>query len=290
MSTGMYALLAAVCAGVAVGFGSIPALRLVDRLNRTYRNDLFERMTRSGMDTSNLDWALRWRILGGIVAWLVLWILFGMFPVGLMVGALVYVFIPAMLEKAVIKHRTLLRDQLVTAVRKLAGRLRGSGNLVNGFAEVAHDTPAPLGDLLSEAVMRAEVGLDDLPDVLTNLKDRLQMDTVSLFVVALSTAHKRGGGGQGGGFSQVLDAIGNTLQETQRAERKREADTAGGRLLVNVLVAFPFFFMGLFYMLDPEATEKLFSTLLGQLVLCAVGALSYLALWIARKILGIAEV
>ena len=61
-------------------------------------------------------------------------------------------------------------------------------------------------------------------------------------------------------------------------------------MLVNVLVAFPFFFLGLFYMLDPDATGSVFSTLLGQLVLCCVGVLSYVALWVARKILGTAEV
>ena len=290
MNPALYALLGSLLTGVAVALGSIPAVALIDRVNRAYRADLFDRMTRSGMDTASLDGWLRGRILGGVVAWLVCWVVFGMFPVGMMLAAFIYVLVPVLLEKALTKHRTLLRDQLVTAVRQLAGRLRGSGNLVNGFASVAANTPAPLGDMLQECVYRAEVGLTDLPDVLTELKNRLQMDTVSLFVIALSTAHKRGGGGQEGGFSKVLDAIGNTLQETQRAERKREADTAGGRLLVNVLVAFPFFFLGLFYMLDPDATGSVFSTLLGQLVLCVVGGLSYVALWVARRILGTAEV
>ena len=197
---------------------------------------------------------------------------------------------PLLLERALARHRTLLRDQLVTAVRALASQLRATAILATGLRDVADKTPAPLGPLLRRTMNRYDVGLADLPTVLGELKDQLRMDTVSLFAVAVATADQKGGGGKDGGIAEVLDAIGNSLQENQRVERKRETDTAAGRLLVNVLVVFPFVFLALFYFLDPDGTGSVFATVLGQLVLCVVGGLSYLAMWVARKILGLAEV
>ena len=290
MTPGVYALLSSLCLGIAVGLGSIRMVGLLDRLNRGYRADLVDRMSRSGMDVAAVDRWLRGRIVGGLAVWLVCWIALGMFPVGTMLFAFIYVLVPLLLERALAQHRTLLRDQLVTAVRALASQLRATAILIRGLEDVAEKTPSPLGPLLRQAMARYRAGMADLPAVLNELKDRLRMDTVSLFVVAVSTADRRGGGSKDGGISEVLDAIGNSLQENQRIERKRETDTAAGRLLVNVLVVFPFVFLALFYFLDPEGTGSVFTTVLGQLVLCVVGGLSYAAMWIARKILGLAEV
>ena len=290
MTPATFALLGSLATGLAVGLGSVPMIALIDRLNRAYRIDLTDRMTRAGMDTATLDGWLRGRVLGGVVIWVVCWAALGMFPVGAMLAAFVYVLVPLLLERALTRHRTLLRDQLVTAVRALASQLRATAILVKGLTVVAEQTPFPLGPLLRRTMARHRAGMADLPAVLGELKDQLRMDTVSLFVVAVSTADRRGGGGKDGGISEVLDAIGNSLQENQRVERKREADTAAGRLLVNVLVVFPFVFLALFYLLDPDGTGSVFRTVLGQLVLCAVGGMSYLAMWIARRILGLAEV
>ncbi len=244
MNPAISGLVASVALGLAVGLGSIRIIGLIDRFNRSYRADLVDRMSRSGMDTDTVDAWLRGRIVGGFAVWLFCWIGLGIFPVGIMLAVFVYVLIPLMLERALTNHRTLLRDQLVTAVRALASQLRATAILVRGLDDVAETMPPPLGPLLRQTMGRYFAGMADLPLVLNELKDRLEMDTFSLFVVAVSTADRRGGGSKEGGISEVLDAIGNSLQENQRIERKRETDTAAGRLLVNLLVVFPFVFLG----------------------------------------------
>lgn len=276
-----YALLGSLAAGLAAGLGAVPLVAVVDRINRAYQADLRDRMERAGMDTSALDGWLRGRVFGAVVVWLLAWLVLGMFPVGLMLGAFVYTLVPLVLERALLRQRSVIRDQLVAAVRSLASQVRGSVTLVRGLDTVAAQTPAPLGDLLRQTVARHKHGMADLPEVLGDLKDRLQMDTVSLFTIALATGIRKGGP-----IAQVLDGIGVSLEENQRVERKREADTAAGRLLVNLLVAFPFAFLGLFYMLDPVGVGSVFTTVLGQLIICVVGGMSYFALWLARKILG----
>jgi tight adherence protein B len=102
-----------------------------------------------------------------------------------------------------------------------------------------------------------------------------------LLVVALLIAEERGGR-----LADVLERIGHSLQEQQRVERKRESDTAAGRLLVNILSSFPAVFLGLFYLLDPEGTSLVFSSLAGQIVLCIVGAIAVGSLLWGRQILA----
>ncbi|MCU0703137.1 MAG: type II secretion system F family protein [Fimbriiglobus sp.] len=281
MTQAAYTLLGSLACGLAVALGSIQLVRLADRVNQGYTADLRDRMTRAGMDDTALTRWMRVRVFGAVAVWLVGWLLFAALPVGIMLGVFVYLLVPFLLERELLAQRTRIRDQLVSATRNLASQVRGGVTLVRGLTVVADQTPPPLGLLLRESVNRYHRGMAQLPEVLGELKDRLRMDFVALFTVALSTSVRKGGP-----IAEVLENIGNSLEENQRVERKREADTAAGRLLVSVLVAFPFVFLGLFFFLDPEGTRAVFTTLLGQLVLCGVGGLSYLALAWARKILG----
>lgn len=61
----------------------------------------------------------------------------------------------------------------------------------------------------------------------------------------------------------------------QRVERRKESETAAGRMVVWVLAVFPLVFLGMFYFLDPEGTGLLFSTMAGQIVLAVVGLTVY---------------
>ena len=63
----------------------------------------------------------------------------------------------------------------------------------------------------------------------------------------------------------------------QRLERKLEADTASGRKLALMLSLFPLFFLGLFTLMDPVSMNLLYTTLLGNLVLCVVGFIVFIA-------------
>jgi tight adherence protein B len=114
------------------------------------------------------------------------------------------------------------------------------------------------------------------------MKQRLKIESMTLFVVAMLVCHERGGN-----LAFALEQICHSLEELQRVERKRESDTASGRLLVAILGAFPFLFLALFYVLDPSGTALVFSTAIGQIVLCVVGVLVFGSVRWASSILKI---
>ena len=280
MATGLMILLASALVGLAVGLAVIGSADIVDWLNGKYLADLGERMDRLGMDARPLRGLLRLRWLSSIAAFLVLGVWLHMVPVGILVAVLAYYLMGQWLEGRLVKRRGQLRDQLVGATRGLASQVRAGLPLTEGLAAISGDTPEPLGGLLRRAVNQSEQGRA-LKAILLDMKERLQIESFSLLVVALLIAEDRGGR-----LADVLERIGHSLQEQQRVERKRESDTAAGRLLVNILSAFPAVFLGMFYLLDPEGTSLVFSTLAGQLVLCVVGAIAVGSLLWGRQILA----
>jgi len=92
---------------------------------------------------------------------------------------------------------------------------------------------------------------------------------------------------RGGKVTEALDRIAASLLEMQRLERKIEADTQSGRRVAILLGIFPFLFLGGFYVLDPEGTGLIFSTIPGQVVLVVVIAIVYFCMRWADKIVAI---
>jgi tight adherence protein B len=279
--SGLAFLVGAVCAGVAAAIGYGALVAAVDRLNAAYEADLRDRMSRAAVDTGSLRAWMRGRVVAAVAVAVFLGVN-GAVPVGLLCGVSAFALLPVILERRVLRARTEIRDQLVTAARNLAGQIRGEQILVKGLKRVAEQTPAPLGVLLRGACEQIDRSVP-LKAALNELKDRVRMDYLSLFTLTVIVGYQSKEGDE---LADLLDGIAHSLAENQRLDRKRDADTAGGRLLVNFLACFPVAFLGLFGVLDPEATTLVFTTLAGQLVLCVVGALTWFSIWLARRILG----
>lgn len=280
MVSGLLMLLSSGLMGVAVGLAIIGSADVVDAMNGRYLADLGERMDRVGMASRSLRGWLRFRWLCAISAFLVIGLWLHMIPVGILAAGLTYYLMGQWLEGRLRKRRQQLRDQLVGATRNLAAQVRAGLPLTEALAAVSSDMPDPLGALLRRAVNQSEQGRA-LKAILLEMKERFRIESFSLLVVAVLIAEDRGGK-----LADVLDRIGHSLQEQQRVERKCESDTAAGRLLVNLLAAFPAGFLGLFYLLDPEGISLVFSTLAGQIVLCVVGVIAVGSLLWGRRIMA----
>ncbi len=269
--------------GAAVGYGSVSASHALDRVNGRYLGSLCDRMERLGMDVARLPLYLGlWRaaVIGGFLAF---WLGLGMLPVAFFAAFLVHRLVPLWLDHVVEARRRLVRDQLVSTARSLAGQVRAGMTLEEALTGLSSEVPDPFGWQLRRVVSQLGQGRG-LRDVLADLKGRLEMEAATLFVLALVTAAEKGGK-----FADVLERTARSLEELQRVQRKRESDTASGRLMVIVLAVFPAVFLGLFYFLDPSSTKKVFSELPGQILLTVVGVLVYASVRWAQRILAEVE-
>lgn len=223
--------------------------------------DLAARLEAVRWDTTSLPFYMRCWGLAMIGVFIFLGVILGMFPVAIVAVYLIYVSPRLVLEVLLQRRRYLLRDQLVATCVALANASRAGLSLGEGLAAITKETPEPLAGELGLIIHEFRSGRP-LADAIQDAKDRMQLDSFTLFSTAILVALERGGR-----ITEALERISASLQENQRLERKLEADTASGRKVVITLAVFPFLFLAVFSFLDPRGTGLVFHSFVGQILL-----------------------
>src|SRR6056297_451238 len=179
-------------------------------------------------------------------------------------------------------RRVLLRDQLVNCTQALANSARAGQSLAQGLESVSQETPEPLAGELRRMMAEYQLGRP-LPEALLETKQRLHLDSFSMFASTVLISLQ-----QGGRVTEALEKISHSLRENQRIERKLAAETAGGWRVVLILTVFPFLFLAGFYVIHPEGTQLMFWSLPGQLLTALIVGLVVISVWWSRKILNVA--
>lgn len=272
--TTIIAFAAGCLAGISIG-------GVWDDASRRFLSDLYPMLDSLSIDSTRYRIWLRWWGICLISSLLVLGFALNMFPIAIAVMLLVF-FAPRWILKSIIaKRRTLLRDQMVSGSIALANASRAGLSLAQGLETVGRETPPPLADELRKIVNEYEHGRP-LVAAIRNTKERLDLDSFTLFASAIQVSLE-----QGGRITEALARISNSLQENQRVERQLEAETASGRRVVWILGIFPFLFLAGFFVIHPSGTLMVFETLIGQFVLLAVIGLTFASVWWSNRILSI---
>ncbi len=272
-------LLGSIFSGSAAGYGALSLFEKLEKREGAVLARHRKQMSDLGMNVAMLGPFLRvwWGLTLG--SFFIVWLGAGAPLLGLLAAALVYKILPLFLDAKIRAHQNQLREQTATAARNLAAQLRGKLPLVEALQAVSRNSPEPIATHLRRAMTQYEQGTT-LKEAMRELQKRLRLDGITLLVISLIVTEERGGK-----LSDVLDRLCENLEERLRVERKRASDTASGRLMIGVLAGFPVGFLGLFYMLDPESTGLIFTTIMGQAVLIAVAALSYVSVRWGQSIL-----
>jgi tight adherence protein B len=274
-------LLASLLAGLAVLLLGLWIGPLWDAIARRQVADLAPRMEELNLDVSRLPLYLRcWgaALAGAIV--LVGFVL--QMPLFAPVAVyLIYIAPRLALILLLERRQRQLRDQMVGASVTLANATRAGLSLAQGLESLSKETPEPLATEFRKLVRDYYRGRP-LADAIRDVKSRVNLDGFTLFANAILTCLERGGK-----VTEALERISKSLQENQRLERKLEADTAAGRKVVLILGLFPIVCLIGFFLMDPEATGLLFSTIAGQLILVVITGMVYGSVRWARHILNL---
>ena len=252
-----------------------------DRVTTRYIADLTPKLDSLSIGHSELSKYLRVWGISLVAAFVIVAFLLRMPPVAFAAVYLVYVAPRIILDFMIRKRRALLRDQMVAATVALANTSRAGLSLAQGLETICSETPEPLAAELRRIVYEYRHGRP-LAESIRATKDRLKIESFTLFASAILVSLERGGR-----ITDALERISHSLQELQRIERKLEVDTASGTKVVYILTGFPLFFLGLSYVTNPSGTDALLHTFLGQLILLVVIGLTYFSFRWSQKILAI---
>ncbi len=200
---------------------------------------------------------------------------------GLLMSALLLPMPWYLLRRWTQQRRLMIEDQLADAMVSLSSAIKAGLSLAQALEILAKQSPKPISQEFGQIVAEYQMG-KTLEKCLDEARVRLRSENFALFAAAMQASRD-----SGGKLNETVERIAISVREMQRLERKVMADTAQARTSALYMALVPIVILALYYFIvDPVNTEKLFTTVLGQLFLCASIILNVTAYLWARKILN----
>lgn len=216
-----------------------------------------------------------------LTVFVVLWIAFDLFFLGLLIIGLLFCLPWYVLRRKAEKRRLQIEDQMADAMVSLSSSIKAGLSLAQSLEILARQTPPPICQEFQQLHGEYQLG-KPMDRCLEETKERLRSENFALFAAAMEASRE-----SGGRLNETVDRIAHSVRELQRLERKILSDTAQARTSALYMALAPLGILALyFFVFDPENTKKLFQTVPGQLMLCVALILDVVAYVWARMILS----
>jgi tight adherence protein B len=277
----MWAFLGTATMAAAVSLATVAGRDLITSALEFVERDLREKLRRLRVNTRRLhQWVIVW-IVSVVGALLGLAFLADSVPFGIL-SAIVLFCVPwYLIRRRAEKRRLQIEDQLADAMVALASAIKAGLSLGQALEIMADQCPRPICEEFRQMVGEYQMG-KPLERVLIETRDRLKSENFALFAAAMQASRE-----SGGRLNETVERIAHSVMELQRLERKIFSETAQARTSAVYMALAPFAVMIMYYFfVDPVNTERLFTTVPGQLILCTSVVLNIVAYLWARYILN----
>lgn len=242
--------------------------------------DLRERLRALRFSSQHIRrWVNTWL---GIVAtvFLVLWIGLDAVVLAAPVAVIMCAGPWYMVRRAAQARRQKIEDQLADAMVMFSSAIRAGLSIPQSMELLAFECPQPISQEFHQIVGEYKLG-KPLERTLTEAKERLRSENFVLFAAALLASRE-----SGGRLNETVERISKSVVELQRLERKVVSETAQARKSAVYMAIVPALLLFVYAFVDPVNTERLFTTLPGQLILSVSLVLNLVAYLWALKILN----
>jgi tight adherence protein B len=229
------------------------------------------------------------RLRASIIAWcifvlshfLVMAMVFDVPVIGLVLSLLLLGLPWYLIKRWAERRRELIEDQLADSMVSLSSAIKAGLSLAQSLEILARQSPKPISQEFGQIIAEYQMG-KTMERCLDEARARLRSENFALFSAAMQASRE-----SGGKLNETVERIAVSVREMQRLERKVIADTAQARTSALYMALVPIAILALYYfVVDPVNTEKLFTTVLGQIFLCASIVLNVVAYLWARHILN----
>lgn len=230
------------------------------------------------------DWPIRgtefeailllWGGLVGLVTFLMT-LKGAMFFVGALVGILMGF---ALLGLRIRRRRKKFTNQLGDMLTMVANALRAGFSFMQAFELIAREMDAPMGREVQLVVNEINLG-NTLESALDNMQRGVASPDFELVVTAVLIQRQ-----VGGDLAQILDTIGETIQERIRMRREVMTLTAQGRLSGIILAVLPFAMAGILTFIKPDYLKPLLEDDLGRIIIAISVISELIGIFFIKKI------
>lgn len=246
-----------------------------------FERDIRDKLRRLRINTKRLRFYLTAWLVFAAVVFLLQWIVLDILVLGLMSTALLICLPWYIVRRMAEKRRQQIEDQLADSMVSLANAIKAGLSLAQAMEILAHQTPHPICQEFQQIHGEYQLG-KPMEECLVETKRRLRSENFALFAAAMEASRE-----SGGRLNETVDRIAHSVRELQRLERKVQSETAQARASAFYMALAPVFILAIYYfIMDRENTERLWTTVPGQILLSIAIVLNILAYLWARKILS----
>lgn len=179
------------------------------------------------------------------------------------------------------KRRQILEKELPIALAMIASGLSSGSSLTSSISVYVRESKSPLSHEFSHFVRVQRLGVE-IDEALEQVDRRVNLPDFTLIILAMRISKQ-----VGGNLSETLVNLGNSLQMKLLIEGKIKALTAQGVMQAWLMSLLPVLVAAGITLILPEQMDKLYNTLVGNLVLVFCGILNYIGFKVIKKILTI---
>ena len=205
----------------------------------------------------------------------------GQWWLGLAAAALVLLAPRLVLRRLKARRVHRFDEQLPELVQALAGALRAGSGLQPALRHIVSRSSPPLSQEFGLLLREQRMGVG-FQEALVQLRVRMPTEACGLVVSALGVAAQ-----SGGGLSDTLEGIAQTLRARHHWQGRVRALTAQGRLQSWIMAGLPLAMIAALHRLEPEAMALLWTTVPGWIVLAAVLVLEAVGVMLIQRIMAI---
>ena len=243
--------------------------------------DFREKLRRLRIKSQKLRaYLLAWLIFV-LGVFLVFWIFWDMLVLGFAISLLLICLPWYLIRRMAERRAEKIEDQLADAMVSLSSAIKAGLSLAQAIEILAQQTPRPICQEFRQIHGEYQLG-KPMERCLQETKERLRSENFALFAAAMEASRE-----SGGRLNETVDRIAHSVRELQRLERKIRSETAQARSSAVYMALAPLAILAMYYfVIDRENTERLFTTVPGQIMLCAALTLNVIAYLWARAILN----
>jgi tight adherence protein B len=172
-------------------------------------------------------------------------------------------------------------EQMLDGLTFLANSLKSGLSLLQAIDMIVQELPNPLSQEWALVMSQQKLGVR-IEEALNNLEKRIGSEDVQIIITSITILRE-----SGGNLAEVFDTIAYTVRERRKVEGKIDAMTAQGRMQGVIIISMPFVLMYILHFMEPEVIERLWTTILGWVMLILMMFLQFAGGWMIMKIVTI---
>ena len=179
------------------------------------------------------------------------------------------------------RKRQKIADDLLKAIIIMNNAFKSGRNIMQAIEIVKNELDGAISDEFSKIYMDINYGLS-LEVVFGRFYDRIQLDDAKYITSSLTLLNKTGGN-----IVKVFSSIEKSFFNKRKLRNELKAMTASSVFVFRLLIAMPFLFSVVIFILNPSYFAPLFKTALGLLIIGLLVIIFASYIFIIKKILRV---